>query len=563
MKTYRSNFLAIAFTATLLLCAYIMGLFVDLTGDAGKYAAIARHIVESGDWINLRIHHEPYDQKPPLLFWLAALGFKIGGFNNWSFKIFPVLYSFAGFWFTYKLGQALYNKNTGLLAALMLAASWVYFLFAMDVHTDLILQANITLAIWQLVVYEKTKKVANFIWAFVGVGLAMMTKGPIGAVIPGFALSTHLLLKRDFKELFHPKWLLGILLAITITTPAFIGLYKQFGLEGIKFFFFTNNLGRITGSYAGNNTDYLFYLHTILYLVLPWTFLVLFGFYHEFRDYLQSSYKSREYYTVGGIWVFFLIATIAKGKAPHYIFSLIPMILIITARWVAEFISDPYNKPARLLNRAQVFISIFLLAFIVFIMIYLFPVSSPVYWVLLGVSFVAFIFFQLRLQSGMLKLVLPSVLMMSVLIICLNGYALPIAFSYQASTRASQIYNTEAGNDTPFYNYLYPQYEIFFYSKSDARRLYSINEFEPGSRNESWIFTTEAGKDTISSYYSKDIAAIYPLQHKGMTNLNPKFMNPATRQQTLEPMFLIRISPSVQNYLVNPIKKNSQTQNIT
>ncbi len=76
MKNQTVNFIAIIFTAALLITAYFLGLFVDLTGDAGKYGAIARHIIESGDWINLKIHGESYDQKPPLLFWLAALGFK-------------------------------------------------------------------------------------------------------------------------------------------------------------------------------------------------------------------------------------------------------------------------------------------------------------------------------------------------------------------------------------------------------------------------------------------------------------------------------------------------------
>ena len=49
-------------------------MFVDLTGDASKYGAIARHMVDSGDVINLNIHGQPSEQNPPLVFWLAALG---------------------------------------------------------------------------------------------------------------------------------------------------------------------------------------------------------------------------------------------------------------------------------------------------------------------------------------------------------------------------------------------------------------------------------------------------------------------------------------------------------
>ncbi len=548
MKNQTVNLIAIVFTAALLITAYFLGLFVDLTGDAGKYGAIARHIVESGDWINLKIHGEAYDQKPPLLFWLAALGFKIGGLHNWSFKIFPILYSFAGFYFTYKLGETLYNKKTGLLAAIMLASSWVYFMFTMDVHTDLILQANVTLAIWQLAAYEKNKKAIHFIFAFIGVGLAMMTKGPIGAAIPAFALLSHLLLKRDFKELFHPKWLLGAGIAFIVCIPAFIGLYNQFGMNGIKFFFFTNNVGRITGSYAGDNNDYFFYLHTLLYLILPWSLLFIFGFFQEFRSYFRGTDKRREFFTIGGIWVFFLIASIAKGKAPHYIFLLIPMILVITAGWVNRFMEGPQHKIVPKLLRVQLFIPVFLIVFSIVIMSYMFPTKNISYWILLSITITAFVLMQTFLKSTTLKLILPSVMTMSMLIIVLNGHALPMAFDYQASTKASKIYNENARNEAPFYNYLYPQYEVFFYGSSNAKRLYTIDEFQPDPQ-ETWIFTTESGKDTINMRYPENIAKIYPFAHRGMSNLSPQFMNPATRQQSLDPMFLIQLKPTDELYL--------------
>jgi 4-amino-4-deoxy-L-arabinose transferase-like glycosyltransferase len=42
------------FAFLLVTLAYLFGLFVDLTGDSGLYAAISRHIVDSGDWFNLK-----------------------------------------------------------------------------------------------------------------------------------------------------------------------------------------------------------------------------------------------------------------------------------------------------------------------------------------------------------------------------------------------------------------------------------------------------------------------------------------------------------------------------
>ena len=542
MNQVKFRNIAFVYAGLLILAAYFFGLFVDLTGDASKYAAIARHIVDSGDLINLKIHGEAYEQKPPLLFWLSALGLKIGGIHNWSFKIFPVLYSVAGLWFTFKLGETLYNKRTGQLAVLMLGTSWIYFLFISDIHTDLILQANTTLAIWQLAAYLKTQKPKHFFWAFVGVGLGMLSKGPVGAAVPALALVTHLVLTKDFKQLFHPKWALGIVIALLICLPAFLGLYNQFGAEGLKFFFITNNIGRITGSYNGSNTDYFYYLHTLSYLLLPWTFLLIFSFGYEIQSYFKKSGK-REYLTVGAIWGFLLIASIAKGKAPHYIFTLVPLIMIITAHWVNAKMEEPGQKKVQLLTRFQVLIPVLIFVFILFIITYLFPAKNLLAWLIPIISIVFSMVLLIKEKLLMYRLFLPSSIMMSTLIIGMNAYVMPAIAGYQASIRASNIYNRNSSENDRMYNYLFAYYEVFFYSRSGATQLYSVKDFSPDSKNMSWIFTNEIGKDTICNLYQGLVDEIDTLPHYGMSTIRPRFINPKTREASLEPMYLVRIKP--------------------
>lgn len=542
MNQVKFRNIAFVYAGLLILAAYFFGLFVDLTGDASKYAAIARHIVDSGDLINLKIHGEAYEQKPPLLFWLSALGLKIGGIHNWSFKIFPVLYSVAGLWFTFKLGETLYNKRTGQLAVLMLGTSWIYFLFISDIHTDLILQANTTLAIWQLAAYLKTQKPKHFFWAFVGVGLGMLSKGPVGAAVPALALVTHLVLTKDFKQLFHPKWALGIVIALLICLPAFLGLYNQFGAEGLKFFFITNNIGRITGSYNGSNTDYFYYLHTLSYLLLPWTFLLIFSFGYEIQSYFKKSGK-REYLTVGAIWGFLLIASIAKGKAPHYIFTLVPLIMIITAHWVNAKMEEPGQKKIQLLTRFQVLIPVLIFVFILFIITYLFPAKNLLAWLIPIISIVFSMVLLIKEKLLMYRLFLPSSIMMSTLIIGMNAYVMPAIAGYQASIRASNIYNRNSSENDRMYNYLFAYYEVFFYSRSGATQLYSVKDFSPDSKNMSWIFTNEIGKDTICNLYQGLVDEIDTLPHYGMSTIRPRFINPKTREASLEPMYLVRIKP--------------------
>ena len=142
---------------------YITNLLVLLTGDAGKYAAISRNIVESGDWINLHIHQQAYDQKPHLIFWLGALSFKLFGISAFAFKLPILFFSILGFYSSYRLGKFLYNKAVGIVALLVLASSEIWILFSNDIHTDLLMASATVFGIWQLMVFLKYKKALHFV----------------------------------------------------------------------------------------------------------------------------------------------------------------------------------------------------------------------------------------------------------------------------------------------------------------------------------------------------------------------------------------------------------------
>ncbi len=123
------------FLATFTLIVYITGLFPETTVDSAKYAAVSREIYENGDFIHLKIHGEPYDQKPPLLFWLAAITFNIFGVSIIAFKLPNLLFTFLGIYSTYRLGLLIFDKRTGIIAAVIYTTSEAMFLYNMDVHT--------------------------------------------------------------------------------------------------------------------------------------------------------------------------------------------------------------------------------------------------------------------------------------------------------------------------------------------------------------------------------------------------------------------------------------------
>ncbi len=528
----------------LIALTYFLGLFVHQTADAAKYAAIGRNILESGDWINLKARDMAYDQKPPLLFWLAAISFKLFGYHDWAFKIPTLLFSILGIFSIFRLGKLLYNKNIGKLAALVYVTTEMCFLYNMDIHTDALLTANITFGIWQLMEYLKHKRWYNFVLGFVGVGLAMMSKGPIALALAVFAIGSHLLLHRDFKNIFNPRWFLGALILFIVITPALIGLYNQFGWQGIIFFFWKNMAGRIDGSYIGGNKDYFFYLHTMAYILLPWSIFALVGLFMEFREHTLRRWKildSDEFVTLGGSVLFLVILSVARQKAPHYMMIVTPLISIITAKWIIRIQeTSSLHKLKKILNTVHytVLILLWLLTFL--IPIYIWPTKSWVIWFTVAMIFIGFCIYFFRTKY-FTHFKVSTVLTASALNIILFTVMLPSMFDYMASVHVCKTYNLEAGNKDILFSYNCQNDEIFFYAKGESHFLRNSNQL-PNIilKNNSWIYTDQEGLQDILSLKPR-LEKLYTYDHNRLSKPNPKFIWPSTRKQALKQRYLVKI----------------------
>jgi 4-amino-4-deoxy-L-arabinose transferase-like glycosyltransferase len=525
-------------TLVVLLWSYFAGLPIDVTRDAGKYATIAKEMFQNKEYINLTVHGDAYDQKPPMLFWMAALGFSIGGISNFWFKFPALLLIFAGFYWAYQLGKSLYNKRVGILTSVFLAFSVMYILYSMDIHTDSLLQAFVTLALWQLFEFIKTRKNKHWILGFTGIGLAMLSKGPIGAAIPAFAVIGHILLKKDFKFLFDYRWFLGIILAFVIVSPAFIGLMNQFGWEGIWFFFWENNVGRITGTYVKAFNDPIFFIHNVAYLFLPWALLFFISVFFEFKTLLKNKFRSAEYFTLTGIWIYFIIISISKNQAPNYIFAIIPLIAVLTAKWVDIALDD---KPKFIIfKKTQNFVVIVLWLMILTLNLYLFPGLNALIWIVVIAGFITSLYTMFKIPGTFSQLLAPSLISFACLALVLNTHAFPYIFSFQAPPKAARHFTNEATENNQLYNFRYGQYELFFYSEPQATQLKTTTDLKKAAETKgSWIFTNPTG---IISFDSLRIQpdTIIEYQHLYL-NWGGRFINPNTRDKVLQPLYLIKL----------------------
>lgn len=537
-------------TYLLIFCVILVqfaGMFLPFTGDAGKYAAVSKTMYQNHEFWDLYIHGSPYYQKPPFLMWLSVAGyFLTGTVNNFTTRIFPVLFTILMLFSTYKLGKYFYSERTGKLAAFFMASTQIFILYNTDLHTDSILTACTITAIWQLVLYIDRRKWYNFVLGFLFIGFAMLTKGPIGLAVPVFAIGTHLLLKRNFKMIFRLEWLAGAVILLAMLFPHLKLLYQNFGWEGPKFYFWTNNAGRISGTYKGGNSDPFFYIYNLLVFTLPWSFLFAGGLVRQLLNLSRKKSETvKEYYTLGGAVVLIFVLSFAKMKSPNYFYPAIPLLAILAAEYFFNILK---SEKVRRLVIAQDILNSIVWALTFVILIWMFPFNNIAGWMVIAILAVLHLLLLIKERDPKYRIINSALVAIVVLNLVINTHLLPILFNYQASLHAAKIYNEKASDNDIFYTYRYAQFEMFFYAKNEGFKIIDegtaydpvLIEFDEAIQNKgAWFFADEYGYKQIKQG-SMGLEQEYVFDHYYLTDISWQFLNPITRKSVLKKMYLVK-----------------------
>ena len=105
--------------------AYLYGLghWPPIDPDEGRNAEIAREMLAGGSWALPHLNDLPFLDKPPALFWMIALAFRLGGQSEITARLPSVLSALALMLLTFDVGRLLLGTRRGALAALVLVSS--------------------------------------------------------------------------------------------------------------------------------------------------------------------------------------------------------------------------------------------------------------------------------------------------------------------------------------------------------------------------------------------------------------------------------------------------------
>ena len=308
MPLWKRGLLLIAGLAALYL---LYGFGLDGAGmlgpDEPRYAAIGRAMAESGDWVTPRLWNEPWFEKPALLYWMTALGFKAGLNPDLAPRV-PVALASVAFlvFFGVYLGRQ-FGSRAALYATAILATSAGWLTFSHIGVTDLPLTVCFSVAMLLLMPGVGTVRP---VWAGVFVGMAVLAKGLVPFVL---ILPALWFLRKRWKDL-------GAMLAVAVlvATPWYALVIVRNGQPFIDEFFWKHHFARFLNGSLQHVRPVWFFVPILLAGIFPWTpllALLLRG--RLYRD-------QRAQFLLAWAAFGLLFFSLSENKLPGYILPLLP-----------------------------------------------------------------------------------------------------------------------------------------------------------------------------------------------------------------------------------------------
>lgn len=309
------------------LFVYYSHLGIPLRGDEGMYAAIARRMVRTGDWLQLIYEGRPYINKPPLHFWLMALSLGLWGPSEFAIRFPSATFGIGMVFLVYFSGKLLFDRRLGLIAAIIttttLSAVWHAHQARFDV--ELAFWMNLAFVAFYLAYRRGGRRLSYLCCAFLSMAVATMLKGPVGLLLPAGAAFAFLVLMRRSKALAEvPFLLVGMAIFLLVTVPYYLGLSDEFN----RHFFVGQNLTRI--AYAPNSP--FFYLVMIFAVFFPWSLFLPCAGLTLWRSRSRHRDEADLLLRVWSIG-FFALLSLPAGKAERFLVYLIPPFALLMARY--------------------------------------------------------------------------------------------------------------------------------------------------------------------------------------------------------------------------------------
>jgi len=313
------------------------------------FAAAARAMSESGDWLTPKVNGIFRFDKPPLIYWLMGFFYSLPKNEIWdSFGTLSARLpsALASLFLMLMIGDTLFcwpqksNRQflTPIVASLGFALSPLIIIWSRTAVSDALLTGILGISLllfWRRMASENNDQCIS---AWVFLGFAILVKGPVAFVLALLTIASFLFCQKNWKMLLSkikPKK--GFFITILISFPwYFLELLK----EGKPFwdnFFGYHNFQRYTSVVNNHAEPVWFFLYIMILASLPFTPFLYHGIFKTLKDFFKSSKESSNVtetlYTFSLCWLMSVLIffSLSATKLPSYWLPAIPAAALLTS----------------------------------------------------------------------------------------------------------------------------------------------------------------------------------------------------------------------------------------
>jgi len=346
--------------------------FLWQLGDTGLFdetepvfAETARQMLERNDWGTPYFNDHLRFDKPPLMYWLVAIGYQLLGVNEWAARLPSALaaiallglcfYSLQRFRQTPPLLSAGQLWVPGMVGAAIVAFNPLMLVWGRAGVADMLLVSTLSGALLAFFIgYSQPHCPANqrrwYAVFYSLLGFAVLAKGLVAIALPVVILPTFLFYcgnaRQVWRELRPGR---GIWLTLAIAAPWFGLMLITHGQLFIDKFFFYHHVERFTSVISRQKGPWYYYFVVVFLGFAPWS-VFLPGAILRLRLWRRHLWQQRPRHEQLGLFAgFWLIGvfgffSLAMTKLPSYVLPLVPPAAILVVLGWAELQTTPLRS---------------------------------------------------------------------------------------------------------------------------------------------------------------------------------------------------------------------------
>jgi 4-amino-4-deoxy-L-arabinose transferase-like glycosyltransferase len=327
---------------TVLICllfTFMLGNRALSVPDESRYVEISREMVATGNYLTPRLNGVKYFEKPVFFYWLEALSIKFFGLREFTLRLWPALFALFGCLAVAVAGARLFGRRTGLLSALVLATSLLYYGLSRAIILDMPVSILLTLSLFSFLIGTHEAmglKRRLYLWSFYAfAALAFLTKGLIGIIIPGMVIGAWILVLgewRMLKMLYLPS---GLALFLLIAAPWHI-MVGMANPEFYQFYFIHEHFQRYLTTAHHHYQPVWFFVPVLVLGLFPWSVFLVQAIKHSFPSTWKERLEHRDALFLM-LWagLVFLFFSASSSKLVPYVLPIFPPLALLIGRYLA------------------------------------------------------------------------------------------------------------------------------------------------------------------------------------------------------------------------------------